>query len=355
MAETFFTQIEDDTIRALLNHTTLHNAALIIVGSSLHIERLNERGAQLTGLHPLERIDQILSPRATVALKDCIADHLPRTIEEELDAIVYRLELLPRSEGALLAFIRDERTQYDGTLRIVQQQSAAVLSALLSEAEQVEDPALAARIRKQCLRMQRMLSHCDFLHDPPVTEQLHLLFSDVAALCRDCAARVSAQIGRSITVHTPDSFLLLCEPDLLRAAVLNLLTNAVQASPIDAEIELSLNPDNYAPTITISDRGPGLDAHLFQQLLEGWQCTITLEDYRSITSKGALLGLGLPLVQRIALLHGGMLLFSPRQNGGSQFHLVLSHLPEWMADNNFHAPMSVEQAFTTDEIELSVF
>lgn len=355
MAETFFTQIEDDTIRALLNHTTLHNAALIIVGSSLHIERLNERGAQLTGLHPLERIDQILSPPATRALKDCIADHLPRTIEEELDAITYRLELLPRLDGALVAFIRDERTQYDGTLRIMQQKSAAVLSALLSETEQIEDPVLAARLRKQCLRLQRTLTHCDFLHDPPATEQLGLLFIDVAVLCRDCATQVSQRIGRPITVHTPDSFLLLCEPDLLRAAVLNLLTNAVQASPEDAEVELSLKPDNYAPTITISDRGPGLDAHLFQQLLNGWQCTITLEDYRSIMSKGASLGLGLPLVQRIALLHGGMLLFSPRQDGGSQFHLVLSHLPQWMADSHIRAPMSIDQAFTIDEIELSVF
>ena len=61
MADTFFSQLDSAALRALLNRTALHDAALLTVGPTLYIEACNDAAARLTGLHPLERIDQLLS------------------------------------------------------------------------------------------------------------------------------------------------------------------------------------------------------------------------------------------------------------------------------------------------------
>ena len=73
MAENFFTDLEDSALRALLSRTALRDAALITVGPSLHMENCNEAARQLTGLHPMERADQVLSDAAADALLTCLS------------------------------------------------------------------------------------------------------------------------------------------------------------------------------------------------------------------------------------------------------------------------------------------
>src|SRR5699024_2471767 len=160
-----------------------------------------------------------------------------------------------------------------------------------------------------------------FLHDPPLTEQLRLHYDDLSALCRN-AAQSAAESARSagvrqIDVQAPDSCLALVEPRLVRTALYNLLSNALRVTPADGDIRIILTDDGAFYTITVADRGPGLDAELFHTLLTGWQRASSLEDYLSINRQGASLGLGLPLAQRIAQVHGGSLLLSPREGGGS--------------------------------------
>ena len=73
MAENFFTDLEDSALRALLSRTALRDTALITVGPSLHMENCNEAARQLTGLHPMERADQVLSDAAADALQTCLS------------------------------------------------------------------------------------------------------------------------------------------------------------------------------------------------------------------------------------------------------------------------------------------
>lgn len=359
MEDTFFAKLEDSTVRALLARTELHDAALITVGPSLHMENCSEAAARLSGLHPLERIDPLLSEAATEALRGCIASCSPRTVYEELDGIVYRLEILPHRDGALLAFLREDRASYDGSLRVLHTKSVQYLGALLADAEQVDDPVLSAHLRRQCLRLHRLLSHSDFLHDTPLTEQLRLHHADLSALCRSAAEKAAenAPSGavQAITVHAPNRCYALIEPYLIRTALYNLLSNALRVTPPNGNVTVALHDDGSFYTITVADRGPGLSAELFQALLTGWQRTSSLDDYLSLTRQGAPLGLGLPLAQRIAQVHGGSLLLSAREGGGSELHLNLAHLPESLADNNLRAPMILEDGYSLEEIEFSIF
>ena len=60
-------------------------------------------------------------------------------------------------------------------------------------------------------------------------------------------------------------------------------------------------------------------------------------------------------MQRIAQAHGGSLLLSPREGGGSELHLSLAHLPASLADHNLRAPMILEDSYSLEEIEFSIF
>ena len=359
MADDFFSQLDSGTLRALLARTAAQDAALVTVGPSLHIENCSPAARRLTGLHPLERIDQILSEPAAAALRACLADGRPRTVEEELDGVSYWLELIPREDGALLAFLREDRAAYDGSLRVVHAKSMQYLGALLADAGQVDDPAVSAALRRQCLRLYRLLTHSDFLHDPPLTEQLRLHHIDLAALCRDAVQAALQNRPAAGTAHitavVPDLCDALAEPQLIRTALYNLLTNAQRVTPPEGDITVTLHDDSAFFTISVADRGPGLDADTFQALLTGWQHSVSLDDYLALARQGAPLGLGLPLVQRIAQLHGGSLLLSPREGGGSTLHFSLAHLPESLADHNLHAPMVLEDGYSLEDIEFSVF
>ena len=88
---------------------------------------------------------------------------------------------------------RRDRAAYDGSLRVIQDKSSRYLGALSGRAEQVEDPALADGLRRQCMRLYRLLTHSDLLHDPLLTEQLSLRRCDLSALCRDAVQQAETQ------------------------------------------------------------------------------------------------------------------------------------------------------------------
>ena len=352
MAEPFFSQTDGGALLALLERTALRDAALITVSAARRVENCSRHAAGLTGLRPLDPVDPILSAAALEALRDCIARQSARSVWEELDGVEYRLELIPHRQGALLAFLRDDRAVYDGSLRVLHTKGLTYLGGLMACADEVADPALAARLRLQCLRMQRMLAHSDFLHDPPLTEQLRLRHCDLADLCRETAGQTAAYCGRRITLQLPDGCEMLLDRHLVETALYNLLTNAVQATPDGGDITLSLRCDGELATVTVADRGAGLDAALFEGLLSGWKRTAPLEDYLALVRQGTTPGLGLPLVQRVAQLHGGTLLLSPREGGGSELHFSLARLPDALADLHAYAPMILDEGCPVAQFEL---
>ena len=357
MEDAFFSQLDGAAVRALLLRTGLRDAALFAVSDALHLESCNRSAQQLSGLQPMEDIDPFLSDSTLAVLRRCIKTQTACSAEEEVDGKIYTVEMVPHRGGALLAYLQPDRAGYDGTLRVIQNRSACYLGVLLSEASRVSDPAAAAAIQRACMRLCRLLNHSDLLHDPLLTEQLSLRYCDLAALC----AEVMYQIGQrapahhaKLTVNTPAHCIWLLDSSRIRIALYNLLTNALRVTPEDGEIVLSLREDADTAVITVADTGPGLDPAQFEMLLSGWRRALSLDDYRALLRRGTPIGLGLPLVHQIAQQHGGCLLLSPRQGGGSELHLVLARLPDTMADRELHAPPIVQDGYTIEEIELSV-
>lgn len=103
------------------------------------------------------------------------------------------------------------------------------------------------------------------------------------------------------------------DPVLLEQALFNLLTNAHDASPEHAPIELAASHgDDDTIDLTVADRGPGIAEEDQGMVFEPF-----------FTRKTTGVGLGLPAVQKIVDLHEGSITLEARSGGGTRARLRL--------------------------------
>lgn len=95
------------------------------------------------------------------------------------------------------------------------------------------------------------------------------------------------------------------DPDLLYQAFMNLILNAMQAMPEGGKIHIRILHDDDKIRILFEDDGPGLDTVTLQKIKEPF-----------FTTKEKGTGLGLGIVEKIILAHGGTLDFFNRAEGG---------------------------------------
>lgn len=121
-----------------------------------------------------------------------------------------------------------------------------------------------------------------------------------------------------IRINVPISIELKCDAEMLRIALNNLLQNSIRYSNIPGSIEISAHTDNQVTTINVSDQGPGIPedelALIFTRYFRG---------KNSMNQPGA--GLGLHLVNKIILKHGGHVRVRNLQNVGCEFSLIFPH------------------------------
>jgi signal transduction histidine kinase len=104
------------------------------------------------------------------------------------------------------------------------------------------------------------------------------------------------------------------DPHALYRAILNLVTNAIDAcveSDHGNAVTLKSVLEYDSVLITVQDNGIGIPQELLRRITERF--------YTTKSSKGT--GLGLPVVQKIAELHGGRLEVESVLGQGSSFHL----------------------------------
>jgi signal transduction histidine kinase len=107
--------------------------------------------------------------------------------------------------------------------------------------------------------------------------------------------------GLHLALEVPDTLSLLGDRELIQQAVANLLDNAIKFSPRGGRIGLSATAEGRRLRIEVADEGPGIPeadrARAADRFFRG-------EQARSTPGSG----LGLALVQAVAMLHDGALL-----------------------------------------------
>lgn len=104
--------------------------------------------------------------------------------------------------------------------------------------------------------------------------------------------------------------------DHLQAAVVNLLRNAKEATPVGGEVLVSTVREGKTVTLRVTDTGAGIPTDVQSRVFEPY-----------FSTKRAGTGLGLPTVRRMVEEHGGTLTLQSEVGKGSQFSLQLPAPP----------------------------
>jgi signal transduction histidine kinase len=102
----------------------------------------------------------------------------------------------------------------------------------------------------------------------------------------------------------------------LKQAVLNLLANAVDASPVNGQVELAWREDEQWVEIDVTDQGAGIPASDVERVFS---------PFFSTKAQGT--GLGLTFAQKIVSLHGGTITARNNPQGGATFSIALPRQP----------------------------
>ena len=130
------------------------------------------------------------------------------------------------------------------------------------------------------------------------------LLADLA----DLYGAVAEEHGLTLRLDVPDTLAILGDRDLLQQAVANLLDNAIKFSPDGGRIALSAARLDRQVRLSVADQGPGIP--------EADRPRATERFFRGETARSTPgSGLGLALVQAVALLHEGTLMLEDAHPG----------------------------------------
>jgi signal transduction histidine kinase len=124
---------------------------------------------------------------------------------------------------------------------------------------------------------------------------------------------------QQIELNAPASLTVSGDPDRLREAIDNLMSNAIKYSPIGGRIVIAVRHDGDDAAIDVSDNGPGLSPEDMSRLFGRFQRLSAKP-----TAGESSTGLGLSIVKRIVELHGGQVTArSPGPGSGTTFTIAL--------------------------------
>jgi two-component system sensor histidine kinase KdpD len=137
---------------------------------------------------------------------------------------------------------------------------------------------------------------------------------DLASVVADSARRMSSD--HPLTISVEDDIPLVSLDFILMVQVLaNLLGNVAVHTPPGTPVQLSMEKSGDGISITVADRGPGVDPeelpHLFETFFRG----------KKAATGGV--GLGLPICKGIVEAHGGTITAFNNRKGGLSVNITL--------------------------------
>lgn len=134
----------------------------------------------------------------------------------------------------------------------------------------------------------------------------------VAPIIEEAVESACASLGRDRPEVTlaGDSGFVRADPEMVRAALLNLLLNACQAG--STQVEIRTSSDDRVCRIAVLDNGCGIPKDVIAHMFEAFY-----------TTKKAGTGLGLPIVKRLLELQDGTIRLKPRDGGGTVAEVTL--------------------------------
>ena len=106
--------------------------------------------------------------------------------------------------------------------------------------------------------------------------------------------------------------IVIADPDRIEQVIINLLQNAVDATPSGGTVDIQVGEEEGKVIIEISDTGQGIPENSFEKIFEVFY-----------TTKRHGTGLGLHISKKIVDAHGGTLTARNNEDGGATFTVIL--------------------------------
>jgi two-component system phosphate regulon sensor histidine kinase PhoR len=149
-----------------------------------------------------------------------------------------------------------------------------------------------------------------------VAEQLDLVKLTHDVVTELAPATRSKQ--HSVTITGTDRAIICADPQLVRQAVVNVISNAVKYTPAGGTITVNTVSDDRSVRLSVRDTGIGIPLASQRRIFEKF---FRAENAQTVDTEGT--GLGLYLVRLIAERSGGSVACESVENEGSAFTLTL--------------------------------
>ncbi|MFM9923841.1 two-component system sensor histidine kinase CreC [Variovorax sp. H27-G14] len=203
------------------------------------------------------------------------------------------------------------------------------LSAIRGAAELLQEPSMPHAERERFLtnierETQRIQEIVDRMMELTALETrrrldrtepvaLGLLIEDIVRSAQPAAAKRNIRLLVNIRHEARTEG----DPFLLRRAVSNLLDNAIDFSPRDSEVLLTLETTAKLARVSVRDHGPGIPEYAQEKVFEKFYSLARPHNQKKST------GLGLAFVKEIAALHRGRIELGNASRGGAVATLTL--------------------------------
>lgn len=276
-------------------------------------------------------ISSLTATARTIAATGDPSSHMPQPrADDEVGELARTLEQMLRSldaarserEAALKRqrdFVADASHELRTPLTSILA-NLELLQASLREADRDEEQAMVDSALRSSGRMSRLVGDLLLLARADAGRIGARTRCDLGEAAREAAVEVAPTIGeRELRVDADRPLHVDGSPDELHRMVLNLLDNAARHTPAGSRIELRLRAEAGDAVVEVADDGPGVPAHLREQVFERF----ARSDGPADTAVAGGSGLGLAIVSAVARSHGGRAELETSDLGGALFRVRL--------------------------------
>lgn len=231
---------------------------------------------------------------------------LKRTNDHKADVLGTVAHDLKNPLGVILG-----RSEMMGELLV---QSPPLIERALTQIEQVRASVARMTAMVDGLINDAMLDAEDIVLRPSDIDWAVLVQSVI-----DGNSPLAGRKGQTLIYSGPDSLPGRADPDRMREAVDNLVSNAIKYSPAGGRIRVILSADEGGHKVSVTDSGPGLSPEDHARLFGRFQRLSARP-----TGGESSTGLGLFISRRIVDLHGGRIAAESEGAGrGATFTIVM--------------------------------
>jgi two-component system sensor histidine kinase KdpD len=157
------------------------------------------------------------------------------------------------------------------------------------------------------------------------SQELHLNRepTSVANLARGAVGETRDENAGRYSIDIPSELELDIDAGLVRRALMQLLENARKYSPPDSPIRIEARIADRNATISVMDRGPGINPHELERVFEKFYRGRPSAGSKAAFSNVEGTGMGLAIAKAIIEAHGGRIRAERRQGGGATISFTL--------------------------------